>query len=204
LIRIYRSDTSAYGHLKPATKADYEKGLKPLENDRGKLLIEGLRRKHVSAIRNRYAEREVPVNGSKTGETVKVSKAWQAVVFSLLSILLGCASDTLEWREDNPALRPKRLRTDSDGFRPWKQNEFMQFWERSDAEWRFAALFALLSGQRGQDQVAMKRNDCDGARLHVEQQKGRSACRFGLRAIGCFEPPSTRAVLHLQSAHRYR
>lgn len=179
LIRIYRSDASAYGHLKPATKVDYEKGLKPLENDWGKLLVEGLRRKHVSAIRNRYAEREVPVKGSKTGETVKVSNARQANrVVTVLSILLSYASDTLEWREDNPALRPKRMRTDSDGFRPWKQNEFMQFWERSDSEWRFAALFALLSGQRGQDQVAMKWTDYDGASLYVEQQKGRKRVKI--------------------------
>jgi integrase len=94
-------------------------------------------------------------------------------VITTLSILLSYAADPLGWREDNPALKPRRLKIDSDGYRPWSQAEFLQFMERSDEEWQFNALFALLSGQRGQDQVAMLWTDYDGQQLYVVQEKGR-------------------------------
>jgi integrase len=179
LIKHYRADPAAYGQLKPATKADYEKGLRPLEADWGHLLAVGVRRSHVAAIRNRYAKRLLSVKGSITGERVEVSNARQANrIVTTLSILLSYAVDPLEWRTDNPALRPKRLRTEGEGFRPWKPAEFMQFWERSDAEWRFNVLFGLLSGQRGQDQVAMLWTDYDGTSLYVEQQKGRGRVKI--------------------------
>jgi hypothetical protein len=48
--------------------------------------------------------------------------------------------DPLGWREDNPVLKPRRLKIDSDGYRPWSQAEFLQFMERSDEEWQFNAL----------------------------------------------------------------
>lgn len=174
LVQRYRADPAAYGHLKPATKLDYEKGLKPLERDFGPLPVAGLSRRHVAQIRNRYATRTVPKKDGAEGETETVANVRQANrVVTVLSILLGYSVDPLEWRTDNPALRPKRLRADSDGFRPWRQEEFVQFWERSSEEWRFAVLFALLSGQRGQDQVALRWADYDGSSLYVEQQKGR-------------------------------
>jgi integrase len=150
-----------------------------LEADWGHLPVVGLRRGHVAAIRNRYARRLISVKGRPTGETAEVSNARQANrLVTTLSILLSYAVDPLEWRADNPALRPKRLRTEGEGFRPWKPTEFIHFWERANAEWRFNVLFGLLSGQRGQDQVAMLWTDYDGTNLYVEQQKGRGRVKL--------------------------
>ncbi|MBN8901417.1 MAG: hypothetical protein BGO51_10440 [Rhodospirillales bacterium 69-11] len=165
LIARYRASPE-WHQKKPETKRDYEKAIRPLEKDWGELPVAGLRRHHIGAIRDRYAWRE------EDGK--RVSNARQANrVITVLSILISYAID-LGWREDNPALRPKRLRTEGDGFRPWRAAEFAQFMDRAGEEWQFNALFAALSGQRGQDQVAMLWADYDGSSLYVEQQKGGS------------------------------
>ena len=80
--------------------------------------------------------------------------------------------DPLGWREDNPALKPRRLNTESDGDRPWTQIEFLQFMERSDENWQFHALLALLAAQCGQDHVAMLWTDYDSQQLYVAQENG--------------------------------
>jgi integrase len=103
-------------------------------------------------------------------------------VITTLSTLLSYAVDPLGWHEDNPALKPRRLKTDSDGYRPWTEAEFAQFIERSDADWQFNALFGLLSGQRGQDQVAMGWTDYDGQQLYVVQEKGRRQVKLWIKA----------------------
>jgi integrase len=172
LIARYRASPE-WEQKKPETKRDYEKGLKPLEDDWGHLPVEGLRRTHVGKIRDRYAWREEP-DPAKPGAVIRVLNARQANrVITTLSILLSYAVDPLGWREDNPALKPRRLKTDSDGYRPWTQVECLQFMERSDEDWQFHALLALLSAQRGQDQVAMLWTEYDGQQLYVVQEKGR-------------------------------
>jgi integrase len=172
LIARYRASPE-WAEKKPETKRDYEKALGPLERDWGHLPVTGLRRKHVGAVRDKYAWR-MEANPDRPGQTTKVSNARQANrVITVLSILLSYAVDPLGWREDNPALRPRRLRTDGEGYRPWTQAEFTQFWKASADDWRFAALLALLTGQRGQDLVAMQWADYDGAKIYVVQEKGR-------------------------------
>lgn len=177
LIARYRRSPE-WEEKKQETKRDYEKALKPLENDWGHLPVAGLRRAHVGKIRDRYAWRQEP-DPANPNEMARVRNARQANrVVTVLSILLSYAVDPLGWREDNPALRPRRLRTDSDGYRPWTTAEFEQFWQRSNEEWRFAGLLALLTGQRGQDQVAMTWSDYDGTSLFVIQEKGRRSVKL--------------------------
>ena len=161
LVARYRASPE-YAQHKPATRLDYEKGLRPLERDWGSLPVAG--------IRNRYATREVT---AKDGAVSTVPNARQANrVVTTLSILLTFAIDTLGWIETNPALRPKRLKAKTEGYRAWTQAEWQQFHERAPEAWRFAGLLALLTAQRGQDQVAMAWSDYDGARVHVVQEKG--------------------------------
>jgi integrase len=187
LIAHYRASPEWYEKA-AETKRDYEKALKPLEADFGQRLVAGIARRHVTGLRDRYAWREVPTPG-KPGETTRVSNARQANrVVTVLSILLTFSIDPLGWRDDNPALRPRRLRTDGEGYRAWMPDEFRQFWEKSNEEWRFRALLALLSAQRGQDQVKMTWTDYNGQELFVKQLKGRLkvklwvACHPALRA----------------------
>jgi integrase len=181
LIAHYRASPE-WEQKKPGTKRDYEKGLKPLEDDWGHLPVAGIRRPHVGKIRDRYAWRIEP-DPAKPSATMRVINARQANrVITTLSILLSYAVDPLGWREDNPALKPRRLRIDSDGYRPWTETEFLQFIDRSDAAWRFNALFAVLSAQRGQDQVGMLWADYDGQQLYVVQEKGRRQVKLWIEA----------------------
>lgn len=179
LIGHYRASPE-WREKKPETRRDYEKGLRPLEADWGHLPVAGLQRRHVTAIRNRYAERKVR-HADGTEEAVSNARQANRVV-TVLSILMSHAQDPLGWRKDNPALRPKRLRQEGEGFRPWTPEEFVQFYEASDPEWRFAALLALTTTQRGQDQVAMRWRDWDGEHLRVVQQKGRKRVQLRIQA----------------------
>ena len=180
LIARYRASPE-WAEKAPATKLDYEKALRPLEADWGHLPVRGLLRKHVGPIRDRYAWRTepVPAEGDRPATTRRVPNGRQANrVITVLSILLSYAVDPLGWRQDNPALRPRRLRTDGEGFRPWTPAEFQQFHDRSDEGWRFAGLLALLTAQRGQDQVTMAWSDYDGASIAVVQKKGRGRVKL--------------------------
>ncbi|HUC17767.1 MAG TPA: tyrosine-type recombinase/integrase [Acetobacteraceae bacterium] len=179
LIARYRSpDNPAWTEKKPATRVDYEKGLVPLERDYGNLPVAGLLRRHVTAIRDRYAFREIPHPEIK-GAILRVANARQANrVVTVLSILLSFAIDPLGWREDNPALRPKRLKRKTSGYLAWTPDQFRQFWQVATPDWRLAAAMAALTGQRGQDQVAMTWADYDGQRVHVVQQKGNGTVKL--------------------------
>ncbi len=175
LVARYRASPE-WAAKAPATRTDYEKGLRPLETDFGNLPADAMLRRHVTAIRDRYAWR---TEKDADGKERRVANGRQANrVVTVLSILLSYSVDALGWRPDNPALRPRRLRTDGTGFRPWSREEFRQFWDRSNEEWRFAALLALLTAQRGQDQVAMTWADYDGEAIMVVPQKRRGAVRL--------------------------
>lgn len=175
LVARYRASPE-FAEKAAATRTDYEKALRPLLEDFGKLPVAGLQRRHVTAIRDRYAWR---TEKDADGKERRVPNGRQANrVVAVLSILMSYAVDALGWREDNPALRPRRLRTSGEGFRPWSRDEFRQFWERTGEEWRFAALLALLTAQRGQDQVAMTWADYDGEAIMVVPQKRRGAVRL--------------------------
>jgi integrase len=183
LIARYRKSED-YESLAEETRRDYEKGLKPLERDFGDRLVEGLRRHHVKQIRDRYARRVLTDKAGRpvldaSGKEQRVPNVRQANrVITTLSILMTFAGGTLGWREDNPALRPKRLRSSGDGYRPWAREEFSTFWQASDEEWRFAALLALLTGQRGQDQVAMTEAHYDGTGIAVVPEKRQGQLRM--------------------------
>jgi integrase len=186
LIAEYRQSPD-WDEKGPETKRDYEKALRPLERDWGHLSVAGMLKRHVTKVRDRYAWRVLTDKAGRPvldgdGRPQRVRNARQANrVVTVLSILLSHAVDPLGWREDNPALRPKRLRQDGDGYRAWTQDEFRQFTQRQDEEWRFAALLALLTGQRGQDQVRMRWTDYEpdgGGRVHVVQEKGRKLVKL--------------------------
>lgn len=187
LVLQYRASPGFEG-LKPSTKLDYEKALKPLERDCGKLMAATIKAHHVTQLRDRYAWREEP-DSAKPGQKIRVSNARQADrVVTMLSILLSYAVNPLGWRPDNPALRPKRLRREIESYQPWTPAQWQQFWQRATPEWRFAAALALLTAQRGQDQVAMTWQDYDGSRIRVVQEKGRKTVRLWVPAHPFLRP----------------
>lgn len=179
LIARYRASPE-WAKKAAGTKKDYEKRLKLLEDNWGHLPVAGMGRPHVGKVRDRYAWRTETDAG---GQSIRVSNAHKANhVITVLSILMSYAVDPLGWRPDNPALHPRRLRTVGEGHRAWTHAEFLQFMERADPEWQFNALFALLTTQRGQDQVAVGWHDYDGASLYVVQEKGRKSVELRIEA----------------------
>lgn len=183
LIAAYASeDNPEWMQLSAVTRKDYHKGLDPLRDDYGHLAAAGLQPPHVTKIRDRYAWRDAP-DPDKPGETIRVPNPYKAnKVVTVLSILMSYAVNPLGWRMDNPALRPKRLRIETDGYRPWTQEEFLQFMDRADPDWQFNALFALLTTQRGQDQVKVGWGDYNGESLYVVQLKGRKTVKLWIEA----------------------
>ncbi|WP_239029736.1 tyrosine-type recombinase/integrase [Novacetimonas pomaceti] len=72
-------------------------------------------------------------------------------------------------RTDNPALRPKRLKT-GPGYRAWTRDEIQTFL-RAKPQFRLPLLLALGTGQRGIDQIAMTWDAFDGDVIEVVQEK---------------------------------
>ena len=196
LIGRYRASVE-YAEKAPSTKKDYEKGLKPLLEDYGRLPVAGMQRQHVAQLRDRYAWRIGligPGKGKRMNNAVQANR-----VVSVLSVLFTFACDTLGWRTDNPALRPKRLKVTGEGYRAWLPGEWQQFMERATPDWQFTALLALLTAQRGQDQITLTWSDYDGERLRVVQAKGGGKVKLWLPVH-----PTLRAALDARRADQAR
>ncbi|NPD67254.1 tyrosine-type recombinase/integrase [Lichenicola cladoniae] len=165
LIIAYRKSPE-WSEKQASTKRDYEKAMKPLEGLFGHLPVKTLPREFVFALRDRYAFKP-SVEGAPPVKTPSRANRMVAV----LSLLLSWAVDR-GWRKDNPALRPKRLKTGV-GYRSWTDVELDQVLnaETTPAQVRLAILLAVGTGQRGQDLVAMTWAAFDGSAVEVVQLK---------------------------------
>jgi hypothetical protein len=77
LIARYRASIE-FAEKAPATRADYEKALRPLLADYGHLPVDGLHCHHVAQVRDRYAWRAVPAaKGAVDAKPERVRNAWQ-------------------------------------------------------------------------------------------------------------------------------
>ncbi|WP_075632631.1 tyrosine-type recombinase/integrase [Novacetimonas hansenii] len=169
LICAYRASPE-WDSTSPATKTDYAKSLRPLEDEFGHLSVAEMPRRFVFWLRDRYA--------TKPGETendppIKTPRRANKII-TVLSILLSWAVNR-EWRPDNPALRVPKLKTDG-GYRAWSGAELdtMLRAATTTEDIRAAVILALTTGQRGQDLVTMKWADYDGAGIYVVQLKTRA------------------------------
>ncbi|MBT0676648.1 tyrosine-type recombinase/integrase [Komagataeibacter oboediens] len=163
LIARYRG-TPEWTQLKPSTRKDYEKFLQPLEDDFGMALVSDLDRAAVRLVRDRYAFRP----GRTEGDDPIPSPRRANKTVSMLSILMSYAIE-IGMRSDNPALRPKRLKT-GPGYRAWTRDEIQTFL-REKPQFRLPLLLALGTGQRGIDQIAMTWSAFDGDVIEVVQEK---------------------------------
>ena len=177
LVALYRASDD-WKAKKPNTKIDYEKALTPLESELGAIPVLGITPLEVRKIRNRYRTREArrrdgtPILGAD-GQPQRVANHRQANrVVSVLSVLCEFARVELGWIQVNPCANPDRLPVQTQGYRPWPLEDFLAFCDRSDPEWTFRAHFALLTAQRGQDQVAVRWDAYDGRGIRFVQMKG--------------------------------
>lgn len=193
LIARYRNSVD-FARLRPATQRDYEKALKPLEKQHGHLSSITLQPHHVRKLRDHYATRIVP-DPSKPGATQTVGNVRQANrLVAVLSILMNHARGSLGWRPDNPAERPRRLPTEGEGFRTWRQKDFETFMacEAIEEPLKRAAALGWYTGQRKADCLIMTRSARDGGWLAVVPEKTRRSS--GARRMVAEHPELTRIL----------
>ncbi|CAO3426526.1 tyrosine-type recombinase/integrase [Azospirillum argentinense] len=138
-----------------ATIADGDRGRGGDFSGWGLLAVQGLQRENVLELRDAFA---------KTPRTANY-------IIQVLRLLLNFAVDR-GWRKDNPAQRPKKLKT-GEGHRPWEETEIEAFRKRWGTTTRERVAFELLlnTGQRAGDVAAMMRQHYRSGTISVTQQK---------------------------------
>ncbi|WP_376989724.1 tyrosine-type recombinase/integrase [Azospirillum rugosum] len=121
----------------------------------GALPVKAVERKHVLTLRDTFMEKPRTAN----------------YMVQVLRLLLTFAVDR-GWRADNPAQRPKMLKT-GDGHRPWEESEIESFRAKWGPTTRERVAFELLlnTGQRAGDVAAMVRQHYRSGTISVTQQK---------------------------------
>lgn len=144
-----------FAGLSAKTKTDYRRYLDLLAEQFGRLPVKTMPRAFVLELRDRYAATPRKAN----------------YLLQVLRLLLNYAVDR-GWRADNPALRPKQLKT-GEGHRPWEEAEIAAFRKRwpADTVERVAFELMLNTGQRGGDVIKMQRNHLRDGWLKVRQSK---------------------------------
>ena len=154
LITSYMA-SPAFTRLKPSTQGEYVRTLKLIREKNGPKDFTALRRRHVIAARDAYADTWRKANAVK----------------DMLSILANHAMD-LEWIAANPASGVSKLTGGS--YEPWPEAMLRAF-ERWAREHDPVALTAYMlgtgTGQRIGDVVKMRWADYDGDTVRVVQEK---------------------------------
>lgn len=179
LIARYMADD--FQRLSPATRKDYLKGLKPLEALYGDRLVIGMRPHHVAKIQRAHATRSEPVPG-QPGQTREVANVRQANrIITVLSILMTYARGVLGWRDDNPALRPGRLRSDTDGYQAWSAEAFDAFMicPTISEPLKRAAALGYYTGLRKGDCLTITRSARSGGWITAVPAKTKHSSRAG-------------------------
>jgi integrase len=154
LIISYESSPE-FKQLATSSRRDYSAYLERIRDVWGTLPVRGIERRHVLALRDKYAATPAAAN----------------YLIRVLRLLMTFGVDH-GWRKDNPALRPKRLKT-GEGHRPWEEWELEKFREHWPAgtEERLALELLVNTGQRGGDVNAMVRTHYRSGFISVVQEK---------------------------------
>lgn len=144
-----------YTQRSKKTKSDYLRYLTKLDDLWGDLPVAELVRADIFDLRDKFVATPRSAN----------------YIVQVLRLLLTFAVDH-GWRADNPALRPKLLKT-GDGHRPWEEHEIQAFrdtWKPETVERRAFELL-LNTGQRGEDICPMVRTHYRAGLISVAQEK---------------------------------
>jgi integrase len=136
----------------------YRNILESFVAEHGDKSVRALEREHVKAMVNAKAATPAAANKFR----------------KLLSVLMRVAIDT-GWRDDNPVTTVKGIRTKSDGFRTWTDEEIAAFRARHQVgtKPRLALELLLCTGQRRGDAVLMGYQHLKNGVLTIRQQKTR-------------------------------
>lgn len=160
VIEQYRASPE-FKQLAERTRKDYARYLDQLQKTYGTFRIATMPREFVRKLRDKHQDKPRTAN----------------YLVQVLRLLLTFAEDQpmtfrlpQGWR--NPARKPRLLRTGS-GHRPWEEYEIAAFRRRwkPDTFERVAFELALNTGQRGQDVVAMTRQQYHHGEISIVQKK---------------------------------
>jgi integrase len=154
LIVAYKKSPD-FTQLAEKTRKDYRRYLDRMSNDIGKALIRHIERKHVLSYRDRFADKPRTAN----------------YYMQVMRLLFTWAIDH-GWMKQNPALRPKRLKT-GEGHRPWEEWEIDAYrakWSVDTVE-RVAFELLINTGQRSGDIAKMTRQQAYKGEISVAQEK---------------------------------
>jgi integrase len=156
LIDTYKLTSPEYRNLKPTSERAYDAYLDLLSGNYGKHRVRTMPRAFVFELRDKYQD------------TLRKANYIDQVLRAVLTFGVDRG-----WRADNPASKPKLLKSGSDGHRPFEETEISAFrdcWKNGALE---RACFELLinSGQRMSDIVNMIRSHVDTGEISVAQEK---------------------------------
>lgn len=166
VVSYYKS--TAFKTLKPNTQAVYRNIIERLRRDYGHLMVHGIKRKHLNAILDKFADRP--------GAQYNVRR--------VLRLLMAHAHDN-DWRTDNPMLGMRRARSRSEGFKTWTDEEIAAFEARhpEGSRARLALALLLYTGQRRSDVVRMGRQHIRDGKIHVAQAKSGGRTKLWIRML---------------------
>ena len=142
-----------FTQLRDRTRHEYLIYLSILSETWGSQPIASIERKHILALRDKYAETPGKANQ----------------IITVLRIVLAFAMDR-DFRRDNPARGIKKIKL-GPGHSPWPDEAIDAFLATAPAMMCLALKIALYTGQREGDDLAMTWHDYDGERIQVVQSK---------------------------------
>jgi len=139
--------------LSAATRSDWSRYLRWIEDAWGPLNVRQLEPKYVLKLRDKYAQSPAAANN-----------------------LLRCLSAMMSWciprgwRDTNPCSHVRKLKGGA-GYAPWDSQDIDHFKEHARSDLWHAAALALYSGQRLGDVLKMRWDDIEGGLIAVTQNK---------------------------------
>ena len=139
--------------LRAGSRREYARHLDTLSEIWGANPIAKIERKHVLALRDRYADTPTKANN----------------IVSVLRVVLNFAEER-DYRPDNPAKHVNKLPT-GPGHATWRDEEIGRFLASAPPMMALALKLGLYSGQREGDVLEMSWHDYDGQSIKVVQNK---------------------------------
>ena len=153
--------------LSAATKTTYRGIIDRIREEHGDKPVKLLEAKHVWAMQDKRAS------------TPAAANTYVRMVRMLMRFAIGRG-----WRNDDPTIVVKKIKTRSEGFRSWTEDDITKFEDRWPQGTRaYLALSLLLyTGQRRSDVVRMGRQHASGGSIQVQQQKTGSRLAIPIHA----------------------
>ena len=155
LVQLYYASPE-WASLSTQSQRTYPNIIERLTAEHGDRLVHEMRREHVKALVNAKATTPAAANKFR----------------KLLSLLMRVAIDA-GWREDNPVSTVRGIKSKSQGFKTWSDDDIAKFEAAAPVGSKARLAFSLLlyTGQRRSDVVRMGRQHIKDGVLTIRQQK---------------------------------